>query len=102
MKSNPRKLRLALASVVVLVALFGTLAHLRAKRAVNHYKAQLIAQGEKLEVRDLEPVRPDPADNGFAEMSRLSGALSGAAGARGVAPPRVCAWPRGEPWPSCR
>jgi len=62
------KILLWSSAFIALVAVYGVGTHMRAKRAVQRYRSQLAAQGEKLTVGELAPRRPTNGFNGAADL----------------------------------
>lgn len=58
------KLLLALAALVLVLAILLATSSVRSKNAVERYKDQLRAAGEKLDLKDVIPPRVDPGKNG--------------------------------------
>ena len=75
MKKFLRRALWALLIVTGLFALFIAIEHYRGQRSLEAYRRQLIAQGEKLAIEDLIPVRSVGEENGapslVAAASRL-------------------------------
>lgn len=64
MKSKWVKIILVLAAILLVLTTFLLSSHAHSKSAVDRYKGQLRAAGEKLNVDDLLPPRVDPEKNG--------------------------------------
>ena len=75
MKKSLRRTLWTLLIVVGIFALLIAIEHFRGKRSLEAYRQQLIAQGEKLAIEDLIPVRSAGEENGapslVAAASRL-------------------------------
>ena len=64
------KLLLAIAVVVVLIAAWLSISSVHSKSAVEHYRDQLRAAGEKLELNDVLPPHVDPDKSGLEFFTR--------------------------------
>lgn len=71
----PKKLRLPLVVVATLFTFWAWLAHERAEASVQAYKRELLAQGERLDFKDLRPAMPKPEENAAPEFLAAAGKL---------------------------
>jgi hypothetical protein len=73
MTSRGRKVALGLGLLAGVLLILAWVVHYQAKWAVERYKRQLIAAGEKLEVKQLVPPLPLPESNGAPILTRAVG-----------------------------
>jgi len=64
----PKKLNLLLAIVVGLFIFWVWLKHEQAESSVEAYKRELLAKGERLDLKELRPQMPKPEDNATPEF----------------------------------
>src|SRR5437879_3506522 len=76
MKPLRRKILFGVALLLALLVVLPVVAHYRAKAAVEAYKRQLRAQGEKLAIAELVPQPPTNGPNGAAALMRAASRLS--------------------------
>lgn len=71
----PKKLRVPLVVVATLFTFWAWLAHERAESSVQAYRRELLAQGERLDFKDLRPAMPKPEENAAPEFLAAAGKL---------------------------
>jgi hypothetical protein len=66
---RPRhKILIALGGLLVALVLFPVIEHYRGKWALERWKAEMVAKGEKLKIEELIPPPPALADNAFPDV----------------------------------
>ena len=73
------KIVIALAVIICVAGLVLHLASSRNRNALEKYKSQLLAQGEKLSYADLAPTAPPPASNGARVFLNVAPTLNSSA-----------------------
>src|SRR6266704_2374969 len=84
---RPRnKLLTALGCLLVALVLFPVIEHYRGKWALERWKADMAAKGEKFKIEELIPPPPAPADNAFPDVLFASGRLRTSPNLTGLMP----------------
>lgn len=71
----PKKLNLPLLIVAGLCTLWAWIEHERAESSVEAYKRELLAKGERLDLKELRPPMPKPEQNAAPEFLAAAGKL---------------------------
>jgi hypothetical protein len=87
---RPRhKILIALGCLVVALVLFPVIEHYRGKWALERWKADMAAKGEKFNIEELIPPPPAPADNAFPDVLFASFRLRANSYLTGLMPPSL-------------
>ena len=89
MQRSRHKILIALGSLLVALVLFPVIEHYRGKRALERWKAEMVAKGEKFKIEKLIPPPPAPADNAFPDVLFASGRLRANPRLTGLKPPSL-------------
>ena len=84
---RPRhKILIALGCLLVALVLFPVIEHYRGKWALERWKADMAAKGEKFKIEELIPPPPAPEDNAFPDVLFASGRLRTSPNLTGLMP----------------